>query len=184
MRRTLLVGLMAGSVMLAAGVQDAPAASAAPRSAGTTGSNSAPTFSSFDPVTSPLSYTIREDSPAAPGPSSGNTFHNPLPVTKKGVPGKCTHVLISSSETTVTLYWKPPTKKNGGATVRGYRVSIGGGGIKRTAVVKSSVRAFTFKGLTPDTLYTASVRARNSKGEGRAVSLDVKTLVQVRAQAH
>jgi hypothetical protein len=185
MRRTLLVGLMAGSMMFAAGMHNAPAASAAPQSLGTTWSNPTPTFSSLDPVKSTVSYTIRQDSAAAPGPSSVNTTYNPLPATKKGVPGKCTAVTISSSETTVTLAWKPP-KNDGGAKVNGYRVSIKGAGRNGTAstVVKSSVREVTFKKLNPDTLYTASVRARNSKGQGPAVSLDVKTLAQTRAEAH
>jgi hypothetical protein len=181
MRRTFLVSLMAGSMMFTA-VHNAPAASAA-QNLGATGSHPAPTFSRLDPVKSTLSYTIREAS-AASGASSVNTFHGPLPSTKKGVPGKCTDVRVSSSETTVTLEWMPPTKKNGGATVNAYRVSIEGAGITRTTVVKSSARVFTFKRLKPDTLYTASVRARNSKGQGPAVSLDVKTLAQARAGAH
>jgi hypothetical protein len=175
--RTLVVGVaLAGSV----GLGGALTASAA---TGTTGS-SAGTVSLAGQGVSTRSYTIGETSAAVPGPRSVNTSSDLLSATNKGVPGKCTEVTISSSETTVTLGWKPPSSKNGGATVTGYRVSINGAGTNTTAVLKSSARAFTFRHLQPDTLYTASVRARNSKGQGPAVSLDVMTLVQVRAQAH
>ena len=175
--RTLVVGLaLAGSV----GLGGAPAASAA---TGTTGS-SAGTVSLAGQGLSTRSYTVGESSAAVPGPRSVNASSDLLSATKKGVPGKCTEVTISSSETTVTLGWKPPSSKNGRATVTGYRVSINGAGTNTTAVLKSSARAFTFRHLQPDTLYTASVRARNSKGQGPAVSLDVMTLVQVRTEAH
>ncbi len=82
-------------------------------------------------------------------------------------PGPVRHLYAEAGEGEVTINWFRPLD-DGGLPIFDYQVRQG---LQDWITLASSVRSFSFSGLTNDTEYEFSVRARNTRGAGEVATI-------------
>ncbi|MDA7963003.1 MAG: fibronectin type III domain-containing protein, partial [Gammaproteobacteria bacterium] len=113
-------------------------------------------------LTNGSAYDVEIAAQNAAGFGAASAFQA-IPRAAAGVPGVPQSVrLVSNTRQSLRLAWEPPLD-NGGAAISGYRLSLRGGG---SSSVAATARSFTLQNLTPGTLYTVTLSARNSVGTG------------------
>ncbi len=94
-----------------------------------------------------------------------------------GVPGEPSHVITTTSASSLTVSWDPPC--DGGSAIESTRVSlVRNGRVVKRATVAPGVTTARFSNLTAGARYSVVVKASNALGEGVATPRHVAPVVQ------